>query len=440
MRRRQDRKIVLIDFGAVKEINTMMVNTQGQTSVSVAIGTYGYMPSEQAAGQPKLSSDIYAVGMLGISALTGRQPQELPKDTTDGEVIWRNWANVSDKLARVLNKMVSYHFRDRYFSAGEALQALQQSQPQRLQPQPPPQPQRRQPQPQPIPNLSRRQVIKTAGWLAGGFGLAVVGNRLLFPSGSGDITNTTPMTSETVPPVAQTPVSTSPRPSNASTSTAGETETTTSTETTSVSKTINESVPGLKSLPRLEGKATVVMTVNGSPITIEVDGINAPITAGNFVDLVQRGVYDGLAFHRVIRDPEPFVVQGGDPKSKDPNFPVNRLGTGGYVDSKTGMERRIPLEITPQGADSPIYNKTLGGARPELQHRIGAVAMARSQMPDSASSQFYFTLANLAFLDGSYAVFGYVTDGFDVVNQIQQGDRIKSAKVTQGAENLKTPE
>jgi peptidyl-prolyl cis-trans isomerase B (cyclophilin B) len=225
-----------------------------------------------------------------------------------------------------------------------------------------------------------------------------------------------------------------------STSTTGETETTTSTEATPVSKTTNESVPGMKNLPRLEGKATVVMTVNGSPITIEVDGINAPITAGNFVDLVQKGVYDGLAFHRVVRDPEPFVVQGGDPQSKDPNFPANRLGTGGYVDPETGTERRIPLEITPQGADSPIYSRTLGGARPQLQHRLGAVAMARSQMPDSASSQFYFTLADLAFLDGNYAVFGYVTDGFDVVNQIQQGDRIESAKVTQGAENLKTPE
>ncbi|MDB9321821.1 bifunctional serine/threonine-protein kinase/formylglycine-generating enzyme family protein [Nodularia spumigena CS-591/04] len=219
MRRRQDRKIVLIDFGAVKEINTMMVNSQGQTSVSVVIGTHGYMPSEQTAGQPKLCSDVYAVGMLGIYALTGRQPHELPKDPTDGEVIWRNWANVSDKLALVLDKMVSYHFRDRYFSAGEVLQALQPSQPPpqiaptQLKPPSPPPPQP-QPQPQPTPNLSRRQVMKTAGWLAGGFGLAVIGNRLLFPSGSGDITNTTPVTSETVPPVVQTPVSPSPASSN----------------------------------------------------------------------------------------------------------------------------------------------------------------------------------------------------------------------------------
>ncbi|QSJ14306.1 peptidylprolyl isomerase [Nostoc sp. UHCC 0702] len=228
------------------------------------------------------------------------------------------------------------------------------------------------------------------------------------------------------------------------TSTATQTSTTTTTtEATSVSATTSESNPGMKDLPRLEGKATVVITVKGSPITIEVDGTNAPITAGNFVDLVQKGVYDGLVFHRVVREPQPFVVQGGDPQGKDPKFPVDRLGTGGYIDPKTGNQRYIPLEIKPKGEASPIYSKTFPEARvtkpPELQHKQGAVAMARSQQPDSASSQFYFALSDLDFLDGNYAVFGYVTQGFDVVNKIQQGDRIDSAKVTQGAENLKTP-
>lgn len=193
-------------------------------------------------------------------------------------------------------------------------------------------------------------------------------------------------------------------------------------------------------LARLEGKATVVMVVKGQPITIEVDGTHAPITAGNFVDLVQRGVYDGLAFHRVVRQPQPFVVQGGDPQSKDPDFPVARLGTGGFIDEQ-GNRRYIPLEITPQGAEEPIYSQTLKNARvssgPQLEHTRGAVAMARSQAPDSASSQFYFALADLPFLDGDYAVFGYVKEGMDVVDEIQQGDRIESAKVTKGAENLK---
>ncbi|MDB9541290.1 peptidylprolyl isomerase [Anabaenopsis tanganyikae CS-531] len=224
------------------------------------------------------------------------------------------------------------------------------------------------------------------------------------------------------------------------TSNSAGTETNTGNTTSTVSEIISENIPGMKNLPRLEGKATVVMTVNGSPITIEVDGTNAPITAGNFVDLVQKGVYDGLVFHRVVRDPQPFVVQGGDPQGKDPKFPANRLGTGGYIDPETGSERRIPLEIKPMGAEQPIIYGQTTRRPPVLQHKMGAVAMARSQMPDSASSQFYFALADLGFLDGNYAVFGNVTDGFDVVNKIQQGDRIESAKVTQGAENLKTPD
>ncbi|MCU0551055.1 MAG: peptidylprolyl isomerase [Leptolyngbya sp. Prado105] len=201
------------------------------------------------------------------------------------------------------------------------------------------------------------------------------------------------------------------------------------------------SSPSASALPRLEGKATVVMTVKGAPITIEVDGTSAPITAGNFVDLVNRKVYDGLVFHRVVREPQPFVVQGGDPQSKNPNVPLNRLGTGGFIDPATQQARDIPLEITPQNAKEPIYSRTLRDAGvnvpPKLKHTRGAVAMARSQFPDSASSQFYFALADLQFLDGDYAVFGYVTQGMETVDKIQQGDRIESATVTKGLESLK---
>jgi peptidyl-prolyl cis-trans isomerase B (cyclophilin B) len=197
-----------------------------------------------------------------------------------------------------------------------------------------------------------------------------------------------------------------------------------------------------KNLPRLEGEATVEMVVKGAPIVIKVDGVNAPITAGNFVDLVNRGVYDGSAFHRVVRDPQPFVAQGGDPQSKDPSFPVDRLGTGSFLDPKTNLPRYIPLEIKPEGASQPIYSKTLEEARvtspPALRHTTGAVAMARSSPPDSASAQFYIALADLNFLDGNYAVFGYVTSGMETVQQIQQGDRITSAKVTAGLENLRS--
>jgi peptidyl-prolyl cis-trans isomerase B (cyclophilin B) len=194
--------------------------------------------------------------------------------------------------------------------------------------------------------------------------------------------------------------------------------------------------------PRLEGKATVAIVVKGGTIKAELDGTNAPVTAGNFVDLVQRGVYNGLVFHRVVREPQPFVVQGGDPQSKNPNFPPEQLGTGSFVDPATGQTRYVPLEIMPVGAKAPVYHQTLEAAgvtaKPKLTHKRGALAMARSQPPDSASSQFYITLANVNFLDGNYAVFGYVTEGMETVDKIQQGDRIESAKVVQGLENLKT--
>ncbi len=179
-------------------------------------------------------------------------------------------------------------------------------------------------------------------------------------------------------------------------------------------------------LPRLEGMAKVKLVVKGSPIIIEVDGIDAPITAGNFVDLVQRGIYDGLIFHRVVKSPQPFVAQGGDPLGN---------GTGGFVDPETGKKRSIPLEIKLAGDDEPTYSKGLGqqsGIKsPDvvLKHFRGAVAMARSQAPDSASSQFYIALADLDFLDGDYAVFGKVLEGMDVVDSINHGDVIDSAEV-----------
>ncbi len=122
MRRNTDGKIVLIDFGAVKQISGLGVN--GQTNISIVVGTSGYMPSEQLNGYPKLSSDIYAVGMLGIYALTGIPPQELPKKSDTFEVVWRNLVSVSSRLADVLDKMINYDFNKRYQTAAEALQAL----------------------------------------------------------------------------------------------------------------------------------------------------------------------------------------------------------------------------------------------------------------------------------------------------------------------------
>ncbi|MFN6559078.1 MAG: protein kinase domain-containing protein [Nostoc sp. ChiSLP01] len=121
IRRATDGKLFLIDFGAVKEISTLMVNNQ---RITVAVGTPGYMPSEQYNGQPQLCSDIYAVGVIAIQALTGVFPLQLPKDPKTLEFIWRDQAQVSPQLAEILDRMVRYHFGQRYQSTFTVLQAL----------------------------------------------------------------------------------------------------------------------------------------------------------------------------------------------------------------------------------------------------------------------------------------------------------------------------
>jgi peptidyl-prolyl cis-trans isomerase B (cyclophilin B) len=178
-------------------------------------------------------------------------------------------------------------------------------------------------------------------------------------------------------------------------------------------------------LPRLAGKATVAMVVNGKTVNIELDGDRAPITAGNFVELVEKGFYNGLTFHRVVKD---FVAQGGDPQGN---------GMGGYIPKGKNSERRIPLEIKIKGSPAPNYNQVFNPSEiiespPELMHKRGVIAMARSQNPDSASSQFYITLADVNFLDGQYAVFGKVTNtkGMEAIDGIKIGDKITSIKIT----------
>ena len=183
----------------------------------------------------------------------------------------------------------------------------------------------------------------------------------------------------------------------------------------------------------LQGKTSVVITTTRGNFTVEVNGDAAPLTAGNFVDLVRRGTYDGTMFHRVIREPVPFVVQGGDPLSSDRATPLNQLGTGNFVDPQTGLVRMIPLELRFDGEDAPRYSRVTSSPseldRLTVRHERGAVAMARSQAPDSASAQFYVALRPLPELDGRYAVFGRVVDGLDVVDSIEQGDRITTARL-----------
>lgn len=120
IRRHCDGKLVLVDFGTVKEV------LQGQTNIgqlTVAVGTQGYMPTEQARGKPRPTSDIYALGIIGIQALTGIAPLDLEEDD-EGELIWKSLANVSPQLAKILTQMTRYHFKDRYQSAIDVLQDL----------------------------------------------------------------------------------------------------------------------------------------------------------------------------------------------------------------------------------------------------------------------------------------------------------------------------
>jgi CHASE2 domain-containing sensor protein/tRNA A-37 threonylcarbamoyl transferase component Bud32 len=118
IRDRHHGKLVLIDFGAVKEIQPQVTEDLDRT---IAIGTRGYTPPEQYAGQPNYTSDIYALGSIAIEALTNTHPRYLPVDENTGNLQWQNLAIVSPELARVLDKMVAYHFKDRYQSATAVL-------------------------------------------------------------------------------------------------------------------------------------------------------------------------------------------------------------------------------------------------------------------------------------------------------------------------------
>ncbi|QQE65712.1 hypothetical protein GFS31_24000 [Leptolyngbya sp. BL0902] len=128
IRRHRDGKIVLIDFGAVQQVRTISedATAPGTVSPPLSIGTQGYMPPEQRSGQPCFSSDVYAVGIMGIRALTGLHPQTLGTSAGTHEIHWRPYApGVSSGLAEVLDQMVRSDFRDRYANAQAALDALQ---------------------------------------------------------------------------------------------------------------------------------------------------------------------------------------------------------------------------------------------------------------------------------------------------------------------------
>ena len=136
-----------------------------------------------------------------------------------------------------------------------------------------------------------------------------------------------------------------------------------------------------------ESCTAVIEIENYGSITVALDSSAAPITVENFVKLAESGFYDGLTFHRIIAG---FMMQGGDPE-----------GTG-----MGGAENTIKGEFKKNGVNNP------------LSHTRGAISMARSQMPDSASSQFFIVHKDSNYLDGSYAAFGYVTEGMEVVDAV----------------------
>lgn len=121
IRRQKDGKVVLIDFGAVKEIRSLVLHSGEQMTGTILIGSSGYMPSEQLKGKPRFNSDIYAVGVTAIQLLTNLSPEEFEEDVETGEMIWREQASISNELAVILEKMVRSHFRDRYQSVKEIL-------------------------------------------------------------------------------------------------------------------------------------------------------------------------------------------------------------------------------------------------------------------------------------------------------------------------------
>lgn len=160
-----------------------------------------------------------------------------------------------------------------------------------------------------------------------------------------------------------------------------------------------------KKTKTLKGNYQVEIKVKDyGTIYAEIDADTAPITVTNFVNLCKKHFYDGLTFHRIIKD---FMIQGGDP---------NGDGTG-------GSDKTIKGEFSDNGVENP------------LKHTRGALSMARSQDNDSASSQFFIVQKTASYLDGQYAVFGYVYEGMDIVDKICDDVQVEDSNGTVAKEN-----
>lgn len=211
-------------------------------------------------------------------------------------------------------------------------------------------------------------------------------------------------------------------------------------------------------LPRLDGRAVIEFTVTRGPeagtkvysldselysearFKLTVDGWSSPLSAGDFVDLVQRGFYTGMSVQRA----DGFIIQTGDPGPEK---------GGGFQPTPGGPVRLIPLEVGIRGRPETLYGETVDEARLVGQEvkipfqADGTVALARREFDnDTASSQVFFFLfesdmtpAGKNLFDGRYGSFGYVTEGAAFLRKIKQGDIIKEVKVLSGGENLKQP-
>lgn len=123
--RHSDQKPVLIDFGAVKEVMSTILNSQGKSTHSIVIGTPGYMPSEQLAGRPVFSSDLYSLGFTAIYLLTGRHPQEFESDPQTGQILWRQYAsNISPGFAAILDRAIQTYAHYRFATAPDMASVL----------------------------------------------------------------------------------------------------------------------------------------------------------------------------------------------------------------------------------------------------------------------------------------------------------------------------
>lgn len=194
----------------------------------------------------------------------------------------------------------------------------------------------------------------------------------------------------------------------AATKEAGETDTTAESAAADTTKTTEADAAADSTL--LSGKHHVEITVKDyGTIKVELDADNAPISVTNFVNLAKKGFYDNLTFHRIISG---FMIQGGDPEG-------NGMG---------GSDETIKGEFSNNGVENP------------LKHTRGAISMARSQDMDSASSQFFIVHKDSDFLDGDYAVFGYVTEGMEIVDKICEDTKVQDSNGTVSPEDQPTIE